>query len=49
VNFQPTEEQTLVREAIRQFAEERLRPTARARDKAQKPPLDEIRELGSSG
>jgi alkylation response protein AidB-like acyl-CoA dehydrogenase len=49
VNFQPTEEQTLVREAIRQFAEERLRPTARARDKAQKPPLDEIRELARMG
>jgi alkylation response protein AidB-like acyl-CoA dehydrogenase len=49
MNFTPTDEQKMVRETVRQFAEERLRPTAHRRDKEQKPPLEEIRDFARMG
>ncbi len=49
MNFQHTDEQKMVRQVVRQFAEERLRPTAHARDKSQTPPLDEIRDFAKLG
>tara|TARA_B100000749_G_scaffold276016_1_gene262563 strand:+ start:455 stop:1633 length:1179 start_codon:yes stop_codon:yes gene_type:complete len=41
VQFQETEEQSMIREMVRDFAEEVLAPTCLARDKAQEPPLEE--------
>ena len=41
MQFQETEEQSMIREMVRDFAEEVLAPTCLARDKAQQPPLDE--------
>jgi acyl-CoA dehydrogenase len=41
MDFQETEEQTMIREMVRDFAEEVLAPTCLERDKQQKPPLEE--------
>ena len=41
MHFQETEEQSMIREMVRDFAEEVLAPTCLARDKAQQPPLEE--------
>ena len=41
MHFQETEEQSMIREMVRDFAEEVLAPTFLARDKAQQPPLEE--------
>ena len=41
MQFQETEEQSMIREMVRDFAEEVLAPTCLARDKAQQPPLEE--------
>jgi alkylation response protein AidB-like acyl-CoA dehydrogenase len=49
MHFEPTDEQKMVRETVRQFAEERLRPTAHDRDKEQRPPLAEIKDFARMG
>ena len=41
MQFQETEEQSMIREMVRDFAEEVLAPTCLARDKAQEPPTEE--------
>ncbi|MEE2812024.1 MAG: acyl-CoA dehydrogenase family protein [Candidatus Thermoplasmatota archaeon] len=41
MHFQETEEQSMIREMVRDFAEEVLAPTCLERDKNQQPPLDE--------
>lgn len=41
MHFQETEEQSMIREMVRDFAEGVLAPTCLARDKAQQPPLEE--------
>lgn len=41
MDFQETEEQSMIRELVRDFAEEVLAPTCLARDKAQQPPTEE--------
>lgn len=49
MHFELTDEQQMVRKTVREFAEERLRPTALERDKEHRPPMDEIREFGELG
>ena len=41
MDFAETEEQSMIREMVRDFAEEVLAPTCLVRDRDQKPPLDE--------
>ncbi|DAC25541.1 MAG TPA: acyl-CoA dehydrogenase, partial [Candidatus Poseidoniales archaeon] len=41
MDFQETDEQAMIRQMVRDFAEEVLAPTAALRDKEQRPPLDE--------
>ena len=41
MDFAETEEQSMIREMVRDFAEEVLAPTCLERDRNQKPPLDE--------
>jgi len=41
MDFQETEEQSMIREMVRDFAEEVLAPTCLSRDREQRPPLDE--------
>ena len=41
MQFQETEEQSMIREMVRDFAEEVLAPTCLARDKEQRPPVEE--------
>ncbi|MDP6899279.1 MAG: acyl-CoA dehydrogenase family protein [Candidatus Thalassarchaeaceae archaeon] len=41
MHFQETEEQSMIREMVRDFAEEVLAPTCLVRDKNQQPPLEE--------
>ena len=41
MDFAETEEQSMIREMVRDFAEEVLAPTCLDRDRNQKPPLDE--------
>lgn len=49
MDFDFTLEQKQIREAVRAFAEERVRPGAAERDRTGQCPLDLIRELGSLG
>ncbi len=49
MNFELTETQKMVRETVRQFAEEKLAPTVAERDKEQKPAYEEMREFGKLG
>lgn len=41
MDFEETEEQGMIREMVRDFAEEVLAPTCLQRDRAQKPPIEE--------
>ena len=41
MDFEETEEQGMIREMVRDFAEEVLAPTCLERDRAQKPPIEE--------
>ena len=41
MDFQETEEQTMIRDLVRDFAESVLAPTALERDRHQKPPTEE--------
>ena len=49
ISFQPTEEQELVRDAMREFAENALRPVARECDEAESVPDDLLQEAWSLG
>lgn len=49
ISFGPTEEQGLVREAMRTFAAEVLRPAARAADEAEKLPEDALQQAWELG
>lgn len=49
VDFSLTEDQELVREMARRFAEERIRPGLRERDASHQFPLELIREMGELG
>jgi alkylation response protein AidB-like acyl-CoA dehydrogenase len=44
-----TEEQILIRDSARAFAQEKLKPGAAERDKTCEPPLDLLREMGALG
>lgn len=44
-----TDEQTQIRDMARQFAQDRLAPTAEARDRSHAFPRDEMREMGALG
>ena len=52
MNFAETDDQTMIRSMVRDFAETIAAPTCRQRDKEQKPPIDEFKkfaELGVAG
>ncbi|MCC5921498.1 MAG: acyl-CoA dehydrogenase [Cyclobacteriaceae bacterium] len=49
MNFQLTEEQQSVRDAARQFAQEKLLPGVIERDEEQRFPTEEIKEMGELG
>ena len=49
MNFELTEEQLMVRDMVRQFAEEKLGPTAEERDAKEKPAIEAAREFGKLG
>ena len=49
MDFSETEEQSMIRAMVRDFAEEVLAPTCLERDKAQAAPLDEWRAFCDSG
>ncbi len=49
MNFEPTETQKMIRETVRQFANEVLAATVNERDKSNRPPLEEIKEFGKLG
>ncbi len=49
MNFELTEEQVMVRDMVRQFAEEKLGPTAEERDAKEEPALEAAKEFGRLG
>jgi alkylation response protein AidB-like acyl-CoA dehydrogenase len=49
MEFMETEEQSMIREMVRSFAEEVLAPTCLERDRAAKPPLDEWQKFCEYG
>ncbi|MED5272394.1 MAG: acyl-CoA dehydrogenase family protein [Candidatus Thermoplasmatota archaeon] len=49
MNFEETEEQAMIREMVRDFAEEVLLPTVNSRDAAQSPPRNEWKAFIDSG
>ena len=49
VDFSLTEEQELLRQEVRRFAEERIAPGARERDREHRFPADLLREAGEMG
>jgi acyl-CoA dehydrogenase len=49
MQFDPTEEQTMVRETVRRFAQDVLAPTAHARDREQRPAVAEMRRFAEMG
>lgn len=49
MNFQLSEEQLLVQQAAKEFAEERIAPSAMERDKKEQFPRDIVNELGEMG
>jgi len=49
MNFEETEEQSMIREMVRDFAEEVLLPTVNSRDSAQSPPREEWKAFIDSG
>ena len=42
MNFEETEEQNMIRNMVRSFAEEVLQPTTLIRDKNQQAPIEEL-------
>ena len=49
MQFGQTDEQKMVRDMVRQFAEEKLAPTATERDEKEKPAVEEMRAIGELG
>ncbi len=49
MQFAETEEQSMIREMVRDFAEDVLGPTCLTRDKAQQPPIEEWRQFCDYG
>ena len=49
MNFEETEEQAMIREMVRDFAEEVLSPTVNVRDANQSPPREEWKKFIDSG
>ena len=49
MDFRPTDEQRLLRQSVREFAETELAPGVMARDEAQSFPLDLLPRLGALG
>src|SRR6266540_1307885 len=49
MNFAPTEDHELLRQAVREFAEKEARPTAAARDEAMDWPTDLVKKMGQLG
>jgi acyl-CoA dehydrogenase len=49
MQFDPTDEQRMIREAVRKFAEEKLRPSATVRDEEERPAVDEAKAFAELG
>ena len=49
MDFRETDEQTMIRQLVRDFAEEVLAPTASQRDKEQRPPIEEWEKFCEMG
>jgi alkylation response protein AidB-like acyl-CoA dehydrogenase len=49
MNFAPTEDHELLRQAVREFAEKEARPTAAHRDEAMEWPTELVRKMGQLG
>lgn len=49
MNFAPSEDHELLRQAVREFAEKEARPSAAARDEAMEWPTDLVRKMGELG
>jgi butyryl-CoA dehydrogenase len=49
MHFDYTEEQRMVRETVRKYAEKKLAPTARERDATKTPPVEELKEFKEMG
>ena len=49
MDFAETEEQQMIRDMVRDFAENVAAPTAMERDRAQQPPVAEFREFAALG
>ena len=49
MDFAETDDQTMIRSMVRDFAETIAAPTCRQRDKEQKPPIDEFKQFAELG
>ena len=49
MDFAPSEDHELLRQAVREFAEKEARPTAAARDEAMQWPDDLVKKMGQLG
>ena len=49
MNFAATEDQNLLRQAVREFAEKEARPSVAARDEAMEWPADLVKKMGQLG
>ena len=49
MDFAETDEQTMIRDMVRDFAETVAGPSCRQRDKEQRPPIDEFKEFAGLG
>ena len=49
MDFAETDDQTMIRSMVRDFAETIVAPTCRQRDKEQKPPIDEFKQFAELG
>ena len=49
MDFSETDDQTMIRDMVRDFAETVAGPSCHQRDKEQKPPIDEFKEFADLG
>ena len=49
MDFSETEDQVMIRDMVRDFAETVAGPTCHQRDKEQKPPIDEFKQFAELG
>ena len=49
MDFSETEDQIMIRDMVRDFAETVASPTCHQRDKEQKPPIDEFKQFAELG